>query len=73
MRATVRDPARARRAAPPHHCQHLCDNAKHDVLTMYLHLILRCFRAKILTPYHPQPLGPLTSQIHRAARHHSSP
>ena len=37
-----------------------------------LHLILRCFCATILTPYHPQPLGPLTSQIHRAARHNSS-
>ena len=36
--------------------------------TCFTPLILRCFLATILHPYHPQPLEPLTPQIHRAAR-----
>ena len=45
----------------------------HDVLTMYLTPNIALFCATIPTPYHPQPLEPLTPQIHRAARHNSSP
>ena len=75
MRKNVRDPARARGAQLHHHTTaSSCATMQNMMCSRCtLHLILRCFCATILTPYHPQPLGPLTPQIHRAARHNSSP
>ena len=47
--------ARARCAAPPHHCQKLCDKAKHDVLTMYFRPNIALFLS-----HDPPPIPPAT-------------
>ena len=47
--------ARARCAAPPHHCQQLCDNLKHDVLTMYCTPNIALFLR-----HDPHPIPPAT-------------
>jgi hypothetical protein len=65
--ATVRGLVRARAHSPHPITSKSCspDVPARDE-NVFLHLILRCFRATILHPYHPQPLEPLTPHIHRA-------
>ena len=72
--ATVRDLVRARAHSPHPITSKSCSPDVHARdENVYLRLILRCFCATILHPYHPQPLEPLTPRIHRAARSLSPP